>query len=244
MKSTAKIVRFVAGTALVVSFAGCSGESSSVESVAATDVAETESSETTAANDASQTPEVVETSETAAAPDADPSTEIAETPETPVIIETSFLDRTMTLIDGSSQDLSAYRGKVVLVVNVASECGLTPQYGGLQTLYESKQEDGLVILGFPANNFGGQEPGSDSDITEFCTTNYGITFPMFSKISVKGDDQDALFAELSAQTEEPSWNFTKYLIDREGHLVERFDPRTTPEDEKLVSRIDELLNAG
>ncbi len=235
MKAFGKTARFVAGAALVVSFAGCSNESPSVEGVAAVDAAEPEASETITTAETPETPDAAETTETAAA------TEIAETP---VNIETSVLDRTMTLIDGSSQDLSAYRGKVVLVVNVASECGLTPQYGGLQTLYESKQEDGLVILGFPANNFGGQEPGSDSDITEFCTTNYGITFPMFSKISVKGDDQDALFAELSAQTEEPSWNFTKYLIDREGHLVARFDPRTKPEDEKLVSRIDELLNAG
>ncbi len=156
----------------------------------------------------------------------------------------TLLDRTMRGIDGSEQDLSRYRGKVVLVVNVASECGLTPQYEGLQSLYEQKRDEGFVILGFPANNFGGQEPGTDGQIVQFCSENYGVTFPMFSKISVLGDDQDALFASLSQESEEPSWNFTKYLIDRDGNLVERFDPRTTPDNPGLIERIDTLLGQG
>ena len=156
----------------------------------------------------------------------------------------TLLDRTMRGIDGSEQDLSRYRGKVVLVVNVASECGLTPQYEGLQSLYEQKMDQGFVVLGFPANNFGGQEPGTDAQIVQFCTENYSVTFPMFSKISVLGEDQDALFASLSARSEEPSWNFTKYLIDRDGNLVQRFDPRTKPDDPGLVERIDGLLGQG
>ena len=174
---------------------------------------------------------------------ADKSGERVAMQDTEADAET-LLDRTMRGIDGSEQDLSRYRGKVVLVVNVASECGLTPQYEGLQSLYEQKKGEGFVILGFPANNFGGQEPGTDEQIVQFCSENYSVTFPMFSKISVLGDDQDALFASLSQESEEPSWNFTKYLIVRDGNLVERFDPRTTPDDPGLVEQIDGLLGQG
>jgi glutathione peroxidase len=150
----------------------------------------------------------------------------------------------MNRIDGAEEPLDTYRGKVVLVVNVASKCGLTPQYKGLEALYLEKQEDGLVILGFPANNFMGQEPGTNEQIAAFCEENYGVTFPMFEKISVKGDDAHPLYQGLAAETEEPSWNFTKYLLDREGRLVERYGPRTAPDDETLRARIDELLATG
>ncbi|MEZ6234502.1 MAG: glutathione peroxidase [Phycisphaerales bacterium] len=147
----------------------------------------------------------------------------------------------MHRIDGAEESLEAYRGKVVMVVNVASACGLTPQYEGLEALYERHAGDGLVVLGFPANNFGNQEPGTNDEIAEFCTGEYGVTFPMFEKISVTGDDQHPLYATLSQEGGPPTWNFTKYLIDREGRVVARFDPRTPPSDEALVARIEELL---
>jgi len=155
------------------------------------------------------------------------------------------LDFTMNRIDGTSEALEKYKGKVVLIVNVASQCGLTPQYAQLEELYEQKKDDGLVILGFPANNFGGQEPGSNDEIHEFCTGNFGVTFPMFEKISVKGEDKHPLYKLLSTQPEplggEPTWNFTKYLVDRSGHVVAHFDPRITPTDPQIVDVIDEYL---
>lgn len=151
------------------------------------------------------------------------------------------LGATMNRIDGTPESLEAYKGKVVMVVNVASACGLTPQYEGLQALYEEKAADGLVILGFPANNFGEQEPGSNDEIAEFCTGEYGVTFPMFEKISVIGEDQHPLYARLSQEGGEPNWNFTKYLVDREGRVVARFDPRTRPDDPALVAKVEELL---
>ncbi|MCA9279827.1 MAG: glutathione peroxidase [Phycisphaeraceae bacterium] len=145
---------------------------------------------------------------------------------------------TMTRIDGHEQPLSEYKGKVVLVVNTASECGLTPQYEGLQALYEQYHDQGFEILGFPANNFGGQEPGTDAEIAEFCTANYSVTFPMFSKIEVIGDQQHPLYAELSRiEGGEPSWNFTKYLIGKDGSVLVRFDPRTPPNDSELTSAL-------
>jgi len=150
----------------------------------------------------------------------------------------------MRLIDGTPRDLGEYRGKVVLLVNVASECGLTPQYEGLQALYEAKREEGLVVLGFPANNFGGQEPGSNAEIEAFCTGNYGVTFPMFEKISVVGEGVHPLYKELGAGLGEPTWNFTKYVVDREGRAVQRFDPRVSPDSPELVGAIDRLLSEG
>lgn len=151
---------------------------------------------------------------------------------------------TMNRIDGSPESLAAYEGKVVLVVNVASKCGLTPQYAGLEKLYEEKSGEGFVVLGFPANNFMGQEPGSNEQILSFCRGEYGVTFPMFEKISVKGKDQAALFAMLSSESEEPSWNFTKYLVGPDGRLVKRFGPRTAPDDAELRAEIDRLLSEG
>ena len=154
------------------------------------------------------------------------------------------LGLTMNRIDGTPEPLEEYKGKVVLVVNVASRCGLTPQYEALERLYREKKDAGLVVLGFPANNFGGQEPGTNEEIVAFCTGRYDVTFPMFEKISVRGDDQHALYRTLSTVGGEPSWNFTKYLVDRDGRVVERFDPRTTPDDPALVAEVDRLLAQG
>jgi len=147
-------------------------------------------------------------------------------------------------ITGQPDSLAAYKGKVVLIVNVASKCGFTPQYKGLEALYLAKKDKGLVILGFPANNFGSQEPGTDKEIQNFCSTTYDVTFPMMSKISVKGDDKHPLFTYLTEQSNMPGeieWNFTKFLIDRDGKLVARYKSKTTPEDTELVAKIDELL---
>ena len=158
----------------------------------------------------------------------------------------SVLECTMTTLAGEKQSLEQYKGDVVLIVNTASECGLTPQYEGLETLYESHKDDGFVILGFPANNFGAQEPGSDSDIAAFCELNYGVSFPMFSKISVKGDDIHQLYEQLTTMPEpiggEVQWNFQKYVVDRQGNVVAMFEPRTPPDDVELVALIETLLD--
>lgn len=157
----------------------------------------------------------------------------------------SPLDRFVDSITGDLVDLSQYRGKVVLIVNVASKCGFTEQYRGLEQLYRSKKDAGFVVLGFPANNFRDQEPGSNADIAKFCKSRYDVTFPMFAKISVIGMDQHPLYKDLSAapNSKEPTWNFTKYLLDRNGQVVQRFEPRTAPDDDALVKKIDELLAA-
>jgi glutathione peroxidase len=131
------------------------------------------------------------------------------------------------------------------MVNVASKCGLTPQYKGLQALYEKYRGQGLEILGFPANNFMGQEPGTDDEIAAFCDTNYHVTFPLFSKISVKGDDMHPLYRALTSSPEplggDVQWNFQKYLVDRDGNAVAKFLPLTTPEDLAFVEAIEKLL---
>jgi glutathione peroxidase len=161
------------------------------------------------------------------------------------IKETSVLNFTINDIDGKPVDLRQYAGKVVLMVNVASKCGFTRQYAGLEALHDAKKDAGLVILGFPANDFGGQEPGSESDIKQFCSTTYGVSFPMFSKISVVGPQAHPLFKRLTEQAATmggaPSWNFTKYLIDRQGNLVARYGSSTAPDDKGMVAKIDELL---
>jgi len=158
----------------------------------------------------------------------------------------SIFDYKMKDIDGKEVSLDKYKGKVILVVNVASKCGYTPQYEGLQKLYETYKDDGLVILGFPANNFNGQEPGSDEEIKQFCTLNYGVEFPMFSKVSVKGEDQAELFSFLTqAQnpdfTGEIKWNFEKFLINKEGDLIRRFRSNIEPESDEIVSAVTEAL---
>ena len=155
-------------------------------------------------------------------------------------------DFPVTDIDGNELNLEKYKGKVLLIVNVASKCGYTPQYEGLQAIYEEYEDDGFVILGFPANNFKGQEPGTEEDIKEFCTLNYGVTFPMSSKVSVLGDDQDPLFTFLTSQPNkdfegEIKWNFEKFLIDKEGNLTRRFRSAVKPESEELTAAIKSLL---
>jgi glutathione peroxidase len=157
------------------------------------------------------------------------------------------LDFKVKAIDGSDVDLSRYKGKVVLIVNVASRCGYTPQYEGLQELYDQNKDRGLVVLGFPANNFKEQEPGTNEEIAEFCRTKYGVEFPIFEKVSVAGKDQHPLYARLASQPApiggDPKWNFTKFLLDRKGNVVDRFEPKVKPDDPALVRRIDELLGA-
>lgn len=152
---------------------------------------------------------------------------------------------TMKRIDGTPAPLEQYRGQVLLVVNVASRCGLTPQYEGLEALYERFQERGFAVLGFPANDFASQEPGTDPEIADFCRSTYGVRFPMFSKIHVRGDDIHPLYQMLTGQPEPVGgpveWNFQKYLIDRQGRVVEKFTPRVVPEDPELVARIESLL---
>ena len=147
-------------------------------------------------------------------------------------------------IDGTAVDLAKYKGKVVLVVNVASRCGYTPQYTGLQKLYETYKDKGLVVLGFPANEFGAQEPGSDTDIAKFCSSKYGVTFDMFSKVVVKGPNKSPLYKTLTESATPPgevSWNFEKFLIGRDGAIVGRYKSAVAPEDTKLTGAIEAAL---
>jgi glutathione peroxidase len=150
-------------------------------------------------------------------------------------------------IEGKQQDLNQYRGKVVLIINVASKCGYTHQYVGLEKLYSKYKDRGLVILGFPANDFGSQEPGDAAEIKKTCYDKYSVTFPMYEKISVVGKEQHALYKAITShpkpQGEEPKWNFTKYLINRKGELVSRFESRVKPDDSAFVKQIEDLLGA-
>jgi glutathione peroxidase len=156
----------------------------------------------------------------------------------------SVYDFTLNTIDGAPAPLSAYKGKVVLLVNVASKCGYTPQYAGLEKLYEKYKAKGFVIVGVPANNFGGQEPGTNEEIKTFCSRNYNVTFPMMSKVSVKGKDQTPLYTYLTGQTgSEIQWNFTKFLIDKKGNIVSRFESAVTPEAQDMTAAIEKALAA-
>jgi glutathione peroxidase len=157
----------------------------------------------------------------------------------------SILDTPVKTADGAETDLSGYAGKVLLIVNVASKCGLTPQYTGLEALHRQYQDRGFEVLGFPCNQFGGQEPGSAEEIATFCSTNYDVTFPVFAKIDVNGANAAPLYKKLKSEapgllgTEAIKWNFTKFLIDRDGGVAERFAPTTTPED--IAPAIEKLL---
>jgi glutathione peroxidase len=161
--------------------------------------------------------------------------------------ERSIYHFIMKNIDGKDVPLAEYRGKVILVVNVASECGNTPQYKDLEALYQKYKKKGLVILGFPANNFGEQEPGTDAEIKKFCTSTYSVTFPMFSKISVKGDDQHPLYRLLTSRDTDPEfagdvkWNFQKYLISRDGTIIGKFAPKLNPSSEEVTAAIEKAL---
>ncbi len=158
----------------------------------------------------------------------------------------SVYDFTVKNIDGKDVKLSEYKGKLLLIVNVASQCGFTKQYTGLEALYKKYKSKGLVILGFPCNQFGGQEPGTEADIKEFCSLNYQVSFPLFSKIDVNGDNAHPLYVYLKDEapgilgSKAIKWNFTKFLVDKSGKVIERYATQTTPED--IDSKISELLN--
>jgi glutathione peroxidase len=159
----------------------------------------------------------------------------------------SPLQFTLKDIKGNPVELSKYKGKVVLFVNVASKCGLTPQYEGLQALYSKYEKDGLVVIGVPANEFGKQEPGTNEEIEKFCTSKYSVTFPMMSKVVVKGEGIDPLYKFLTEQETKPapkgdiSWNFEKFLVGKDGQVVARFNPKTAPTDAKLNEAIQAEL---
>jgi glutathione peroxidase len=161
--------------------------------------------------------------------------------------EESILDFNMKDIEGVETPIRKFEGKVLLVVNVASRCGFTPQYRSLQTLYERYKDKGFEILGFPANDFLRQEPGSDREIREFCSKNYGVTFPLFAKISVKGKDIHPMYAFLTAQATNPrfpgkiGWNFAKFLIDRTGSVIGRFEPKADPLSAEVTAAIEGAL---
>ncbi|MFA6232752.1 MAG: glutathione peroxidase [Bacteroidota bacterium] len=152
---------------------------------------------------------------------------------------------TMKSIDGKDVSLSDYDGEVLMIVNTASKCGYTPQYAALEKLYLRYRDKGFRILAFPANNFGGQEPGTNAEIKEFCSTNYEVTFDLFEKISVKGEDMHPLYRYLTTETSFPGdirWNFTKFLVNRDGEVVARYDTKVEPLAGEVTSQLDELLN--
>jgi glutathione peroxidase len=147
-------------------------------------------------------------------------------------------------ITGDTTDLAAFDGRVVLIVNTASKCGYTPQYAGLEELYQTYKDSGLVVIGFPANNFGGQEPGSNEQILQFCTSRFDVTFPMMAKVSVKGADKHPLFKYLTEESPLPGeikWNFSKFLLDRDGRLVARWDSAVKPMSDEIVKAVKEAL---
>lgn len=160
-------------------------------------------------------------------------------------MSTSLYDFNATLLDGTPFSLDTYRGKVLLIVNTASACGFTPQYAGLETLYRKWQDAGLVVLGFPCNQFGAQEPGDAATIGQFCQTHFGVSFPLFAKIDVNGEHAHPLYVWLKQSapgmlgTEAIKWNFTKFLVNREGKVIERYAPTTKPED--IAGAIEALL---
>jgi glutathione peroxidase len=159
---------------------------------------------------------------------------------------TNIYEFSLPSIDGHPLPLEQFKGKVILLVNVASQCGYTPQYSALEALYEKYKDRGFVILGFPANNFAGQEPGTNQEIKTFCSRKYSVSFPLYSKISVKGPDQAPLYHYLTQDTQRPfegdiKWNFTKFLVDRRGQVVARFEPAVTPDSNQVVQQVEKLL---
>jgi glutathione peroxidase len=159
----------------------------------------------------------------------------------------SVYDFPLNTIEGQPTSLATYKGKVLLVVNVASRCGFTPQYSALESTYEKYKDRGLVIVGVPANNFGAQEPGTNEEIKTFCTRKYNVQFPMMSKVSVKGSDTTPLYQYLTDTSLNPKtggeikWNFTKFLFDRNGNIVARFEPEVTPDSPQVVAAIEKVL---
>jgi glutathione peroxidase len=159
----------------------------------------------------------------------------------------SVFDFTLNTIDGQPAPLAAYKGKVVMLVNVASRCGFTPQYTALEAVYEKYKDRGFVIVGIPANNFGAQEPGTNQEIKTFCQSKYNVKFPMMSKVSVKGEDQTPLYQYLTDKTTNPKtggeiqWNFTKFLIGSDGQIITRFEPKVTPDSPEVTGAIETAL---
>ncbi len=157
----------------------------------------------------------------------------------------SIYDIKLKDIDGKETTLAAYKGKAVLVVNVASKCGLTPQYKGLEALYLKYKDKGLVVLGFPCNQFGGQEPGTNEEIKQFCSSKYDVTFPMFDKLDVNGDKRHPLYVALAGKDSpypgDIKWNFGKFLIGKDGKILHRFEPRTTPDSEDVTKAVEAAL---
>ena len=159
----------------------------------------------------------------------------------------TVFDYTLNTIDGQPAPLSAYKGKVVMLVNVASRCGFTPQYTGLEGIYEKYKDRGFVIVGIPANNFGSQEPATNQEIKTFCQSKYNVKFPMMSKVSVKGDDQTPLYQFLTDKSANPKtggdiqWNFTKFLVGPDGQILARFEPKVTPDSPEVTTAIESAL---
>jgi glutathione peroxidase len=159
----------------------------------------------------------------------------------------SLYETEISSLDGKSGKLAEQQGKVTLMVNVASKCGLTPQYTGLEKIYEKYADRGFAVLAFPSNQFGAQEPGTPDEIAEFCTTNYGVTFPIFEKIDVNGDDRHLLYAELEKTADSEGhdgdirWNFEKFLVGRDGEVIARFSPMVDPEAPELIEAIEKAL---
>ncbi len=161
--------------------------------------------------------------------------------------ETSVHSFTAKTIDGQTKSLSEYKGKTLLIVNVASRCGFTPQYKGLEEIYKKYKAQGFEVLGFPANNFMGQEPGTDAEIKEFCSLKFHVTFPMFSKISVKGKDIDPLYKYLTSEAGhngDIQWNFNKFLVGPDGKVIERYGSSTDPASTKLTEEIEKALKVS
>jgi len=158
----------------------------------------------------------------------------------------AVLDQKVTSLEGEPIDLAAFRGSVMLVVNTASKCGYTPQYAGLEELYQRYKDRGLVVIGFPSNDFANQEPGTAEEIASFCRFNYGVSFPMMAKVATKGPDRSPVYAALTEGTPEGirgeiRWNFTKFLVDRDGRVVARFEPKVEPLSDELVTAVERLL---
>ncbi len=183
------------------------------------------------------------TDKAAAAADGQPANQVAGKGDSAMLV-TDYRVIPFKTIAGHDSSLADFHGKVVLIVNVASQCGFTPQYKDLEALYEKYKARGFVVVGFPANNFGSQEPGTNEEILKFCSTTYHVTFPMMAKVSVKGDDKHPLFKYLTEEspvTGEIKWNFSKFLLDRQGNLVARYPSETKPLDPKLTGRIETLF---
>jgi glutathione peroxidase len=158
------------------------------------------------------------------------------------LLAASAHDFQMKAIDGKDVALASFKGKPVLFVNVASRCGYTPQYKGLEALYRKYKDRGLVVVGVPANNFGGQEPGSNEEIQQFCTRNYDVTFPMMAKVSVKGADMAPLYGYLTQTGGDVKWNFTKFLVGKDGKVIKRFEPNVSPDAPELIAAVEAALN--